>query len=675
MTGRTTRSAAAAAVVGALVLAACAAGPPSPDSPAGTPAPDQGAVFPASQVDPLVAGVVHRTVKPLPDTRLAVGLVPPTNRWFSGLVFGDPQPVFPLPLSFALTDTGMAFGQPTVVTTAKNIAGAHVPAVGVDTGAASAEVSAYDTASVTVASRNAGGLVLGRTVIAEGSPFVAYHAARAGAVTTTVPWTAREDHWITEVGGVTYGLVTDGTVADRTISLGTSGVATWFPVPAGGSSAGLAELARHPLTGSSSAYTIKDATVTTTVTYRADGSTAYARLPHQTTDVVGDPTCDLGSYPSIYGTMVLCAGNELAWRSPRTAPTSALDVSGLTASQRTELSRQVAADVAATPAFPADTYFGGKALYRAAMLHQLATQLGAKDAAARIKTRLVTTLDQWTDPRGCAKRPAFCFVYDEQARGLVGMAPSFGSEEFNDHHFHYGYLLFAAGVLAEADPALARRWAPVLDLVAADLASASANGSFPDLRVFDVYAGHSWASGTSPFADGNNQESSSEAAAAWTGLAAWATASGNDALGTQATWMLSLEAQTGATYWTNPDLTQPVYAGYDHQVVALNWGAKRDYGTWFSAEPAAMLGILVIPMTPAATYLGGDPARIGANVAEATGGRFDQKFGDYLLMYAGLAGEDQRETALAAARRLDGRWIDDGNSRSYLLAWLMTVRT
>jgi endo-1,3(4)-beta-glucanase len=33
-----------------------------------------------------------------------------------------------------------------------------------------------------------------------------------------------------------------------------------------------------------------------------------------------------------------------------------------------------------------------------------------------------------------------------------------------------------------------------------------------------------------------------------------------------------------------------------------------------------MLGILVIPMSPSATYLAGDPPRIEANVAEATGG-------------------------------------------------------
>ncbi|MDQ1543786.1 MAG: endo,3(4)-beta-glucanase, partial [Actinomycetota bacterium] len=60
----------------------------------------------------------------MPPARLAKGLVPPTNRWFSGLVFGNsPQPVFPLPLSFALTGTGFAFGVPAVTTSADTITG------------------------------------------------------------------------------------------------------------------------------------------------------------------------------------------------------------------------------------------------------------------------------------------------------------------------------------------------------------------------------------------------------------------------------------------------------------------------------------------------------------------------------------------------------------------------
>ncbi len=68
---------------------------------------------------------------------------------------------------------------------------------------------------------------------------------------------------------------------------------------------------------------------------------------------------------------------------------------------------------------------------------------------------------------------------------MVGMAPSYGSDEFNDHHFHYGHLLYAAGLLAAGDPALAERWAPVADLVAKDYGSPSASSHFPAHRTFD----------------------------------------------------------------------------------------------------------------------------------------------------------------------------------------------
>ena len=52
---------------------------------------------------------------------------------------------------------------------------------------------------------------------------------------------------------------------------------------------------------------------------------------------------------------------------------------------------------------------------------------------------------------------------------------------------------------------------------------------------------------------------------------------------------LAAEAQSAAAYWTDVDRSQSVYDGYGHQIVSLNWGGKRDYGTWFSAEPAAIL--------------------------------------------------------------------------------------
>ena len=113
-----------------------------------------------------------------------------------------------------------------------------------------------------------------------------------------------------------------------------------------------------------------------------------------------------------------------------------------------------------------------------------------------------------------------------------------------------------------------------MNLLAADLAS-QGNGYFPDRRAFDVYASHSWASGTSPFADGNNQESVSEAVNAYAGLSLWAQAVGNTDLAAEADWMLSLEARSSATDWLEPDVSG--FAGYGHRIVVLNWGGKRDY--------------------------------------------------------------------------------------------------
>src|SRR3954454_12176408 len=138
-------------------------------------------------------------------------------------------------------------------------------------------------------------------------------------------------------------------------------------------------------------------------------------MPHEQKTVTGT-SGELGTYPSSYGTLKLYSGNSLSFTSPLRQATTSLDVSNLSGAEKKELSAQVTRDIAATPAFPADTYFGGKALYRAAMLYQLAVQLKLDGPAGDIKAKLVDTLTKWTDPKGCTTRPAFCFVYDDQAK-------------------------------------------------------------------------------------------------------------------------------------------------------------------------------------------------------------------------------------------------------------------
>jgi endo-1,3(4)-beta-glucanase len=674
---------AAATLAAAAGLAACTptAGPPAAP-PAGSAQPTD-PIFPTAEIGPLVNALPERTIKPLPAARLADGLIPPTNRWFSGLVFGDePMPVFPLPLSFQLTGTGLAFGLPTVTSDSAVILGGNTPAIRIslaaDGQALEQVVTAYDEASVTITQRSAGN-DLGSTVIAEGSPFVSFTAATDVDLTLPAGFTAAGDGvWRAEVDGTEYGLVSAGALSGTGLAVPRGSTATWFAVPADGSLATLAEAAGHPVTGTRLEYGSTTDAAATTIAYDTvdGGDTLVAAMPHQQAGLAADARCDAGSYPSIYGTLTLCAGTALTWTVPTVQPSGTLDLSAVEGEDRQRLADQVRADVDSTGTFAADTYFGGKSLYRAANLLAVARQVGADDAAADLTDRLATALDEWLEAVGCVDRTERCFVYDPQARGIVGLATSFGSEEFNDHHFHYGYFFYAAAVVAAGDPAAAERWAPVLNLLAADLATSGDSEYFPTRRVFDAYAGHSWASGTSPFGDGNNQESSSEAVTAWNGLALWAAASDQAGLQAEAEWMLSSEAASASAYWTDFDLADPVYASFDHTVTSLVWGGKRDYATWFSAEPSAMLGILVLPMSPVAGYLGRDPARVAANLADSVpGGSYDVMFGDYLLMYAALQGPDAAAAALEAADTLPAARIDDGNSRAYLLAWLMQWRT
>ncbi len=658
------------AIVLALVAACSTQSTGAPVAAAG------GGVLPDSQLADTVAQLPKQPVKAPPVSRLAHGLAPPTNRWFSGLVFGDsPLPVFPLPLSFGLTAKGFGFGLPTVTSGADSITAGYTPSVSVDLNAASSTITAYDDASVTIAASDTGGNLLGSTVIAEGSPLVSFTAARQTNLRVAQPFhPAGDSVWSADIGGTTYGLRTSGSLgADGTsLSLNAGGSAVWFAVPKDGALTSLSKFA-VPVRSVSLAYSTASKQVTTELTYRTAGQneTLIAAMPHQQKTLKAS-SCALGSYPSAYGTMTLCSGTSLAWSAAAITPSGTLDLASLGQAQKAELRQQLSQDVASSTALPADSYFGGKALYRLANLLALATQLGDNAAATTVKTRLDAALREWTDPKGCTKRADRCFVYDATMKGVVGMTASFGSDAFNDHHFHYGYFLYAASVAAAHDPQLQRDIAPVMNLLAADLATSGPSKYFPQRRVFDAYAGHSWASGFSPFADGNNQESSSEAVSAWNGLALWAGVTGNAPLQKEAVWMLSSEAASANAYWTGFNPSDPAYAGYSHSIVSLNWGGKRDYSTWFSAEANAKLGILLIPMSPVANYLGGDPTRIAKNVLAATPAGYGVQFGDYLLMYSALGGPDSAKSALATARNLPEKFIDDANSRSYMLAWIMS---
>jgi endoglucanase Acf2 len=589
------------------------------------------------------------------------------------MLFGDqPQPVFPVPLALLAEDDAVTIGLPQVTTTAATIAAPFVPHLRLGLPTDGFAATAADPVSVTVTYQQAG-RATGELRTAAGWPYVAYEALADQTLTLPEGLTPRDEgQWLalTDPSG-TYGLaVTDADgervtaqVQGSDLTLGEGQTVLLFAAP----DSAVGALAAHavPLTGVETSYAVTDETAGTQLRYRTAGDrpTVLATMPHHGGGAIVDGQ-PVGELDSIWGPVQLQVGTTLRSGVPTLQPASELDLSGLDDAAREQLTEQVTADaraLAKAPAAPTDTYFGGKALQRDAQLYRLARALSHPDAEA-IRSRVVADLDAWLGGQDCTPSRMRCFAYDPRFRGVVGREPSFGSEQFNDHHFHYGYFLTAAALMAETDPALAARWAPRLAALAEDIAAPEQRPELPALRVFDPYAGHSWASGTAPFADGNNQESSSEAVNAWNGLALWARVTGDEPLAARATWLLSLEAATARAYWVQPTLP----AGFEHEVVALNWGGKRDWATWFSAEPSAMLGIQLLPMGPVSQYLAGDPDRIRANVAEAAPDGFDTMFGDYLVMYLALA---DPQAALTAAESLPAK-LDDGLTRSYLLAWL-----
>jgi endoglucanase Acf2 len=644
---------------------------------AGTPDDPSAEVLNADRLAPLVARLPDRPSEASTIPRPA-SVAAPTNRWYSGMVFGDGMtPVFPMPMSFQLLPDGFAFGVPDVAAGGAGVVAPAVSDVTITTGTDAVQLVRSDDVSVTVA-LVADGVPQGELTLARGSPIVSYHVLEDSSATLSAPMTADGGVAVADIHGQRFAMVApDGALsADGTeVSLEAGADVLWLPIPAGGDVAKIAAGAA-PVTGVTTSYAVSDDVTTTRLRYdtESDDPTLIVVTPQQrsTLDESDGMRCGLGEFTTLLGVLELCSGSTLSWSTPRIDPAAELDLDGISDADRDELIAAVTDDVAATT-FAEDSYFGGKSLARAADLLVLAEQLGADAAAATLRERLSEELRTWADPSGCDTRAAKCFVYDSETGGVVGQQAAFGSEQFNDHHFHYGYFLYAAALASADDPALRDDIAPVLTLLAADLASRSASDLFPVRRTFDPYSGHSWASGPAPFADGNNQESSSEAVAAWNGLGLWASVADDPALADEATWMLSAEAASARSSWVGFDPAAAPYDGYDHDVVGIVWDGKLDYGTWFSAEPAAVLGIQLIPMGAVSGYLAGDPERIRSNVAEALEGGPAPQFADLILMYQALAGPQDAATALEAARDLPDTAIDDGNSRSHLLAFIMSL--
>lgn len=341
-----------------------------------------------------------------------------------------------------------------------------------------------------------------------------------------------------------------------------------------------------------------------------------------------------------------------------------------------------------------DTYFSGKMVAKQARLAAIAHDLGRGGDAAKIAERILVTARAFLDPESEETR----FLYDEAWGGLVscgcdfdeatescrnkgsddcpgldGCGNNFGNGFYNDHHYHYGYWAYAVAVACRH----AACDADLLDqirVLAADFAESSqADASFSFARHKDWYLGSSWASGVCLPANpnGRNQESSSEAVAAYEGAYHLGATLGDDELRDFSRLLAATELRGAQRYWH----TETLPSAYTRPVVGMFWSTMAQFGTWFGPSPAFAIGIQLIPLTPYAELR--DSAAFSRSILEPYEAACDAQCVDEgwsISLVAAVANAGDVDRAFAMAKALpDGAFLaagGDGHSRTNLLHWV-----
>lgn len=349
-----------------------------------------------------------------------------------------------------------------------------------------------------------------------------------------------------------------------------------------------------------------------------------------------------------------------------------------------------------------DTYWDGKGLNRLANALTVAEITGhekADDMYEALKSRL----EEWFTYSGADDTTYF--YYDKDLGAMFGFPQSYSAvDQINDHHFHYGYFIYAAAQVALRDESgeWAEAYGGMVEELIDDIACTtrnSASSRYPYLRNFAPYEGHSWASGHANFELGNNQESSSEALNAWAGIILWGEATGNDAIRDLGIYLYTTEISAVQNYWydveenvlsdayrygtsvSDIDTIDKSTAEVKNNSAAIVWGGAYCYATWFSANPLHIQGINLLPMNPTCFYLAGDADYIAENYdlayekAEA-GGYAMEEWIDIWLQYYAMAYPDEALTTWQSEEsEADSYGVEGGDTKAHTYHFIKSLCT
>lgn len=258
-----------------------------------------------------------------------------------------------------------------------------------------------------------------------------------------------------------------------------------------------------------------------------------------------------------------------------------------------EIGRNLMLDVKTNLPNAVDVYSFGKQLARMARLAVLADSLGIADARQQAISVVETSILPWL--QGLNQNP---LLYERTyggvitTNGLNDPNSDFGNGYYNDHHFHYGYLIYAAAVISRFDTAFNEANRNQLDTIVRDVCNPDATDpDFPFARHKDFFDGHSWASGLFPQANGKGQESSSEAANAYYACYLYGLATNNPTLMQFSHTLLSMEVQSVQQYWhmSNSETYDSVFSV--GRMVGNVGGLDVTASTWFGSQMEFVHGI------------------------------------------------------------------------------------
>lgn len=341
------------------------------------------------------------------------------------------------------------------------------------------------------------------------------------------------------------------------------------------------------------------------------GSSIMSFIPHQWRNTVASFSyINKANYSSLLGEMKSGQGNDFTFSYDFTGmPPFMPEPKNLTDVQQTRLADLIKERAKVSAGYNGNSYAKGFGEESNMMLMAKELNLPEYDI---LKTNLKNELIDWFtfSPEEATKK-SYYFAEYPQYGALVAFPPGYGSQGFNDLHFHNGYFIIGAARLMMVDDDFKAQYGEMTKLVARSYANWLRYGekddvNLPFMRTFDPYFGHSFAGGTGD-GGGNNQESTSEALNSWFGIYLLGVALDDQEIMAMGATGFKLEGTAADYYWFNRYGDLPVEFPYDY--VGILRTNNLSMATYFHGDPAWAFGIQFVPCDNYYNYIyDGEPA-------------------------------------------------------------------